>query len=897
MRKPPGAVRWLASCVLPRRDRESILDDLDEDFSRRPKHRHFYYLAQAVHLRLTTRRASSRPHILPHERGPMFATIWQDIRYGLRTLRGQPGFTAVAILSLAVGIGINSTIFAVVDNLLFRPLPFERPDTLVAVYTSDEAQSEFGSTSYPDLIDLSAQGSPFEQLIGHAMMFAAVSVEGTNRLAFGEVVTANYFSALGVRPVVGRGFSDDEGRGEGGHAVAVISERLWRTGFGARADITGATIRIKNRPYTVIGVAPAAFNGMMPGISAELWIPISMVDDVEPAGQIDVVPSATGTTRLQQRGNRWMFVKARLRSGVSVTQAQADAATVMARLERDYPVSNRNRRLTVMPAGQVRFHPDVDKNLRPLSAVLMGAVGLVLLIACANLANMLLARGVSRTKEMALRSALGAGRGRLIRQMVMESLLLSTAGGVLGLALAIWATSLLLRVQLPLELPLSLDLKIDWRLAAFAAGASVITGLLFGVWPALRASRPELVAALKDATPKASGRRFGLRQGLVVLQVAVSVVLLVGGLLLTRSVWAAVDTNPGFKTRGLVSATVSMDMLGYTETQSKLFFERAIALTRGLPGVEAVAFTERLPFSPNQQYTTIVVDGKPERAPATGASVDTTRVSAEYFSALGVPIVRGRNFDQRDTPESTRVAVVSEALAQRFFPDGDAVGGRLRLREQSGPIVEIVGIVRDYSILSLGEKPRSIIHFAGSQRVSTSGSLLVRTSGDGPALVSVVERNLRTLEPQLVFLELGTLERMVSTSLLPLSLGASLFGGLSGLAMMLAGIGLYGVIAFNVARRTKEIGIRMALGSTRGQVLRHVLREALSLVVVGTVIGCGLAGLGAQVLSGVLLGVTPFDLVSYAAAATLLMLTATLASVIPARRAASVDPLVALRTT
>ncbi len=826
----------------------------------------------------------------------MLSTLLQDARYAVRTLRQQPGFTLVATMSLAVGIGLNTTLFAVVDNLLFRPLPFERPDTLVSVYTSDERGSDFGSTSYPDLQDLTGPTAPFEHLIGHAMMFAAVGINGDNRLAFGEVVTANYFSALGVRPVAGRGFSPEDEKSEGGHLVTVISERLWRKSFASRSDIVGATFFIKNKPYTVIGVAPEAFNGMMPGLSAELWIPVSMVNDVEPAGQIDVVPSATGTTRLQQRGNRWMFAKARLREGVSAEQAQAAAVPIMADLAHAYPVSNRERQLTVVPAGNVRFHPDVDKNLRPVSALLMGAVGLVLLIACANLANMLLARGVSRTREMALRSALGAGRAQLVRQMVVESLLLSTAGGALGLVLAMWATSLLASATLPIELPLSFDLKIDWRLAAFATAVSVATGLAFGVLPALRASRPNLVSGLKDAAPEgSSGRRFGLRQGLVVVQVSVSVVLVVSGFLLARSVRAAFDMSPGFKTGGLVAATVSMDMLGYTDGQATQFFERALASAQRLPGVEAVAFSERLPFSPNHHRTSIVVDGRPELTPANGASVDTTRVSASYFATLGVPLVQGRTFDTRDTPDSIRAAVVTEALATRFFPNGNALGGRLRLRDQTGPVVEIVGIVRDYAIGTVGETAKPIIHFASSQRISTAGSLLVRTAGDGPALVAAVERDLRAAEPRLVFLELGTVDRMLATSLLPISLGASLFGGLSGLAMMLAGIGLYGVIAFNVARRTREIGIRMALGSTRGQVLRQVLHEALSLVIVGTLVGAALAALSAQALAGVLVGVTAFDPASYLAAAVMLMATATLASVIPARRAASVDPLIALR--
>lgn len=827
----------------------------------------------------------------------MWATLWQDIRYGLRTLRKAPGFTAVAVLSLAVGIGLNSAIFTIVDNVLFRPLPYAQPETVVALFTNEHAESRFGTSSYLDLQDVARDSASFSSVAGHSMMFAALGINGENRLAFGEVVTANFFSSLGIPLAAGRGFDPSHEVGEGAHPVALISHRLWQRSFGGSPDVVGRTLTIKDRPYTILGVVDAAYTGGMPGVASDLWIPVTMVDDVEPAGQIDVVPSATGTTRLTQRGNRWLFAKARLREGVTVEAAQANVQAIMAGLETTYPMSNRDRRGAVMPATSVRFHPDIDAVMRPAGIVLMGAVGLVLLIACANLASMLLARGASRTKEMALRSAIGASRMRLIRQMAVESVVLALLGGGAGLLLAVWATSWVVSARLPIELPIAFTLAIDWRLVAYTGGLSLLTGLAFGILPALKASRPQLVASLKDdATLAAPGRAFGVRHVLVVTQVAVSVVLLVSGVLMMRSLFAGLKTDPGFNMSGLVTATVSMDMHGYNADRSKLFFEQAGAQLRRLPGVQSVSFAERIPFSPNMHTTTILVDGRPEATPRTGAQVDTSRVTAEYFRTLDVPLVAGREFDSRDTPESMRVAIVSEALARTYFPDGDALGARLRLLTTTGPEVEIVGISKDYMVRQVGETPRPMIHFAASQRASTSYSILVRTSGDSGALVTDIQRQLQALEPRLIFLELGSLGRMAATSLLPISLGASVFAGLAGLALMLAGIGLYGVIAFSVSRRTKEIGIRMALGSTRGHVVTRVLREALILVGVGTVLGVGLAAVGTQALSSVLLGVTAFDPLSYFAAGTVLIAVAALAAIIPARRAASVDPLIALRT-
>ena len=827
----------------------------------------------------------------------LISSLWQDARYGLRSLRRYPGFAAVAVLSLALGIGLNAAIFTLVDTVLFKPMPVERPDTLAAVFTSSDDGEALGTTSYLDFLDMKRQNSSFSDMVGRAMMFTSVNISGQNRLAMGEVVTANYFSTLGIRLALGRGFTPDEETGEGAHPVVVLSDALWRQAYAGSRDAIGRTLLVKNRPYTIVGIAAPGFTGLTPGISTQMWVPISMVADVEPVGQTDVVPSATGTTRLERRGTRWLVTLGRLRPGATPQTAEANLSGIMTRLESDYPMSNRNRKPRVLPASASRIHPMVDAALRPTGALLMGAVGLVLLVACANLASMLLARGVARAREMALRSALGASRLRVARQLIVENVMLATAGGALGLGLASAGMRLLATFEAPVEVPISLAFSLDIRVILFTAALSLLTGLAFGLLPALRASRADLIPALKsEASLSASpGRRFGLGQLLVVGQVAVSLVLIVGGLLLSRSLLASKQLDLGFQPEGVGMATIGLDFSGYSAERGRQFYDLAQQRIARLPGVESVALTERMPLSNNVQTTQIVIDGHPEMTPATGASIDATQVSAAYFQTLGLRIVEGRGFDDRDSLESPRVAVVSQAFAKRFWPDGTAVGKRFRLREQAGPAVDIVGVVPDYKIRTVGEAPRPVIHFARSQHYQAYATILARTRGDVGELVVGMQRELYGLEPSLVVMDSGPFEKLVAMSLFPVRAGAMLIGSLASLAMLLAGVGLYGVMAFGVSRRTREIGIRMALGADRTLVARQVMGQGLLLVGAGGVVGVVLAALGAQTLRAALNGVTPLDPVSYAGALAVLVVAAAAACYVPARRAASVDPLRALR--
>jgi predicted permease len=837
----------------------------------------------------------------------MLASLWQDIRYALRTLRQQPLFATVAVASLALGIGLNAAVFTTVDALLLRPLPVQDPDRLAAVFTSHEHGEVFGTTSYPDFVDLAAESSAtFSALAGRSMMFAPVSLPSAtagpsgaggsnNRLVMGEVVTANYFTAIGVPPALGRAFTPEEDRGEGAHAVAVLSDRLWRQSFNASPDAIGRTFTLAGRPYTVVGVAPRTFEGLTPGLRMDLWIPISMVEDVEPVGMNAVVASP-GRTRLERRGSRWMSVVGRLAPGATPASAEAHLNAVMSRLGAAFPGSNADRRMRVTPAASIRVHPSVDGAIRPAGLVLLAAVALVLLVACANLASMLLARGIARGREIAVRSALGAGRGRLVRQLAVESLVLAAVAGAAGLLLARWTTGALMSVPMPVDLPVAFALTMDWRVVLFTAALSIVTGLAAGLLPALRASTADLVPALKaDAPLSTPGRRLTAGRGLVVVQVAVSLVLVVAGLLLVRSLAASRRVDPGFDVGRVSVASLSLDFQGYDEARGRAFYEQAVSRVERVPGVERVALADRLPFSPNAHTTSLVVDGRPDATPRDGLVTDTAWVSASYFDVMGLRILDGRGFDTRDTPDAPLVGVVNETLARRLWPGESAIGKRVRMGSQTGATVDVVGVMPDFKIRTVGEAPRPIIHFAASQRYSPYLSVIVRGSGDLAPIARQVEAELRAIEPGLVLMQSGPLSTLLDLSLFPVRAGAALIGGLAALAMLLSGLGLYGVIAFGVSRRTREIGIRMALGAGRGRIVGQVAREAIVLVGAGAVVGLGIAALSTQALRGVLLGVAPLDPVSFLAAVAVLAAAAALAAAVPARRAASIDPLRALR--
>ena len=826
----------------------------------------------------------------------MVEGVLKDLRYGLRVLLQSPGFSLVAILSLGLGIGVNTTIFSLVNEVLLRPLPVTHPNELVEIYTSGPKEFRYGTSSYPDYLDLRDQSKVFTGLLAYCMMPGNLSFEGKSELIMGEIVSGNYFDVLGVRAAVGRTFLPDEDRTPATHPVAVLGHGFWQRRFGADPTILGQQLKINGVSYTVIGIAPKRFSGTIPGLAPQLWVPMMMRSEVNIAGIQLAEANLTGDTPLQQRGNRWLFLKGRLKPGVSLAQARANLETIMARLQSEYPDSNQDKKPLLLAASQVRFHPMLDRILTPTAAVLMAVVGLVLLIACANVASMLLARASARRREIAVRLTLGATRGRLIRQFLSESILLSVLGGVGGLLLAYWATRLLLTFRPPTT-SITLQLGIDFRVLLFTLSVSLLTGLLFGLAPALQLSRTNLVPALKNETLGSAGRqrRFSLRDLLVAGQLAVSLVLLIGAALLVRSLRAAQETDVGFDPKGLAVMEINLKMHGYSAERGKVFYRELLEKVRALPQVESAALTNRVPLDTGANVEGVYIDGRTDPADRAGQPVYATYVGTDYFKTFGIALLRGRDFSAVDQEDSPRVAIVNQAMARLLWPDSNPMGQRFHLESLDGPSYEIVGVARDYKVHTVGEAPRPYLHLARSQLYSSGTNLVARTRGDAAQLVATLRREMLALDPDLVFLESRTMLDKLAISLFPVRTGATLLAISAILALLLAAVGLYGVIAYSVSRRTREIGIRMALGARSWAVVRLVLRQGLVLALIGIGVGLVLASAASRVLSGLLYGVGAIDPLAFASAALLLLAVALLANYIPARRAARVDPMIALR--
>jgi macrolide transport system ATP-binding/permease protein len=819
-----------------------------------------------------------------------------DLRFALRWLTRSPAFVAVAVASLAIGIAFNATIFAVVDSILLRPLPVRAPEQLVDIYTSGSDGEPWNTSSHPDYVDLRDRNRVFSGLAGHSAMMAAVRVGDRSRLVLGEVVTGNFFELLGIGAALGRTLtpSDDAA---GAERVAMISYRYWMREFGGTRDVIGRTLRVVNQPYTIVGVAPENFGGMLPMVSSEMWVAVRWLEDIEPAGITDVVPSPGARTRLERRGYRWMFVKGRLADGVTIDRARADLDALMAQLRREHVDTNKDRRLSLKATKDIRLHPQADGAIAAAAAGLMIAVGLVLAIACANVASMLLARASARQREISIRLAVGATRRDLMRQLIVESLLLSLAGGAAGLLLAAWAIQGIGLVQPPIELPISIDVRLDARVVLFAFAVSTLAGLLAGLMPALKASSPSIVNDLRGGVAHVvgAGRQWTLRDGLVAAQMAVTLVLLVSAALMTRSLVAAQDADVGFRTEGLAFLGMDVENAGYSPEHAPDFFRRALDRMRSIPGVQQAALSSRVPFSLNFNIEQIWVPGV-HSAGDRGAATANARVSAEYFETLGIRLLEGRLFTDADTPDTPRVLVINETMARRYWPKESAVGKQIRIRTETGPPHQVVGVVADHKVQTVGEAPKPYMHMAYSQQPSPYQVIVVRGKGDADVLLATVQRELLALERNLLFLGTQTMEGQVSATLYPMRVGATLLSASSAIAIVLAAIGLYGVIAYSVARRTREIGIRMALGAARASVVALVMRQGLTVAGAGLLAGVVLALLATQVLGGVLYGITAADPLSWAGAIALLLSIAALANLVPARRAARVEPTVALRT-
>lgn len=797
-------------------------------------------------------------------------TLLRDIRYGIRSLLKRPAFTAVALIALALGIGANTAIFSLVNAVLLRPLPFPESDRLVWVWGNIRNAGSRASVSPLDFLDYRKQNKTFEQFAATFGVPLHLNLTGSGepeRLTAAGV-TGNYFQALGVRPALGRTFLL-ENESPGRDQVAVLSYGLWQKRFAGDPAIVNKTVTLDGKTCDVIGVMPPDFNPQ----TAELWIPINF--DFSP--------------EMKQRKAHFLRPIGKLKAGVTLAQAQADIDAIARQLEEQYPGTNTGWSLRLVPLRE-----QIVGNIKPTLFILFGAVGFVLLIACANVANLLLVRAAARQKEIALRTALGAGRLRIVRQLITESLLLALLGGGLGTLLAIWGVDLMVAASAG-SIPPTAQVRIDATVLVFTLLIALLTGVLFGLAPALRTMKLNLSESLKEGGRGASAgaQRNRTRSLLVVLESAIAVVLLIGAGLLVRSLIQLQNTSPGFDAHNVLTMRVDLPLQKYaTPDKSANFFEQLESRVGSLPGVESVGFVTELPLSGQPNDMPFTVEGRPPVTIDQAFDADFRRVNHHYFQALRIPLLRGRNFTEQEVRQSAKVLVISDLLAREVFPNEDPLGKRL-VTAIGDRVFEIIGIVGDVRHRALEAQPAAAMYMPTYETGWTN--VVIRTQGDPLGLAAAVRQEVQAIDPDQPVADVKTMEQWVDTSVAAPRYRTAMLGLFAMLALVLASTGIYGVMSYSVAQRTHEIGVRMALGARQLDVLKLVVRQGMSRVVIG--VGLGLVGAIAltRVMTTLLFGVSAKDPVTFAAVATLLSVVALVACYIPARRAAKVDPLVALR--
>jgi predicted permease len=811
------------------------------------------------------------------------STLWQDLRYGARMLLKKPGFTLIAIVTLALGIGANTAIFSVVNGALLRPLQVKEPDRLVGLYRKIPQDPNYNRFSYPNYVDVRDRNQVFEGLA--AYYFAPFNLSGASQTerVFGKVVSGNYFSVLGVEMGLGRGFLPEEDRIPDAHPVVVISHGLWQRRFGGDPSMVGKTITINGFGFTVIGIAPQQFQGAELGMIPDVFVPMMMQSRAMP-----------GRNWLEDRGIGWLRVVGRLKPDVGERQAQAEMHTLAAQIRSEHPKVNESFGIAVI--ADFGIHPQFRDTARQFLLIIMAVVGLVLLIACANVANLLLARGAERQHEIGLRLALGAKRGRLIRQLLTESLLLALLGGAAALLITPWIIGALsVAIQQASPLPSPVEFQLDRRVLAFTMILAVLTGVIFGLAPAISAVRTDLLKIIKgDASGRASSRTR-LRSIFVCTQVALSLVLLIAAGLFIRSLQQAQRIDVGFETEHQLLMSFDLGLQGYSRERGKGFLQQLEQRVAGLPGVQSVTFASILPVGlGSDQDRGIVIDGYKPPSGLDSVVINFNIVGSNYFPTMGIPILQGRDFGAQDNEKSPPVAIINEAAARRFFPNQTAVGKRLRYGS-NGPEVEVIGIARDSKYITLGEETTPYLYSPMSQIYLSSVVMQVRTTGDPWSLVGAAQREVQALDRDLPLFSVKTMSQHLQGALLAPRLAATLLGVFGGVALLLAAVGIYGVVSFAVSQRTHEIGIRMALGARHGDIAWLVLRRGMLPVWIGMLIGASAALAVTRLLVSFLYGVSATDPATFAAVASLLGIVALLAAYLPARRATKVDPMVALR--
>jgi macrolide transport system ATP-binding/permease protein len=807
----------------------------------------------------------------------------EDLRYGFRALAKHRGFTAVALLSLALGIGANTTIFTLVNAILLRPLPVQDPAKLIALYTLDSGTPGFWGSSYPNYKDYRDRNQVFSSLLVYGSVRLNLTGGAEPRPAMGQLASANYFAVLGVNPVLGRSFLPEEDTTDGASAVAVISNRFWRREFGGDPGVLTRTLDLNGRPYRIVGVAPEGFEGLNTLNAADVWVPMTMYPALYPAPAL-----------VNQRRFLPFSVVGRLKPGVTLPQAQTAMQSIMQDLEREFPRDNHGRRVLLTTVTDAAIPPTSRPEIRRAGTVLIVVSAVVLIIACGNLANLLLARAAARTREITVRLALGASRWRLIRQLLTESVLLAILGGAAGLVLAVWARDLLWSMRPPAFNHAAVRMQLDRTVFAYNFLISVLTGVVFGLVPAIRATRGDLATDLKERSgpPASFNGHWNPRSLLVISQVAFSVVALVGAGLFIRSLRNAIRFDPGFDSAHLGIVVFNVTDHGYTEAQGRDFQRHALDLARAVPGVASATMANDWPFQVSLSRT-MSVEGRENPAGGDGQIILSEWVMPGFLQGVGIPLLRGRDFSPQDSKTSPHVVIVNQQAADVYWPGEDPLGKRVKFFGESTS-AEVIGVARTANYRAVGEKPLPFVYLSLQQYYFPTAALLIRTTGDPAVVLGTVRREVQALDRNLL-LQAETVHTTIQELLWAQRLSAGLLAVFGLLALLLATIGIYGVVSYLVAHRVREFGIRMALGATPNDVELMLLREGGRLVAAGVLVGMVLSLIGSRAVQSMLFVVSSYDAITFVLVPSFLTLVAILACWIPARRATHIDPMAALR--
>ena len=819
-------------------------------------------------------------------------SLRQDIRFGIRQLRKARGFTVIAILTLALGIGANTAIFTVVNTIFLHPLPVSDPDRLMAIFTTDQRNrgglNTFLPISQPNAKDVSERARSFSGVTMFTFAGVSMTIDGKPQSFTSQLVSGSFFDVLDVHAALGRTFRSEEDQ-PGAAGVIVLSHGVWERYFASNPNVVGKNVLLNGQGFTVIGVAPRGFQGTFDLGGPDMWLPTGAHDQV-----------LTGVLKDNYNDRRFLNFGAvgRLKPDVSVEQARAELKTIGSQLESDYPAPNKGRSFTVVPLLQSTINPNIQGQAERAGELMMGVVGLVLLIACANISNLLLARAAGRKREISIRLAIGASRGRIITQLLTESILLALAGGIVGLGVAVLARNLLWSFRPPfLQQSTNFELSLDSHVLFFTLLVSAGTGIVFGLMPAMQSSRPDLVTELKERSGSEvfSGRRFTARSAFVVVQFALSLVALIGAGLFLVSLRNAQNIDPGFDTHNLGMLSFDLGSLNYDAARMREFQRRALETVQTLPGVKSVTFATNVPmFGGAAISRSVFPEGEEGTSTRNGILTQTDDIAPDYFQTLGIPVIRGRQFDNSDREDSPKVAIINEAAARRFWPDQDPIGKRFKFFGEPY-VVQVVGVARNAKYNTLGEEPTPYMYLPLIQTPSPALTLFFRSSGDPRIVLASVRERVQELDRNLPLTNVWPIGEVISQALWAAKFAAALLSVFAGLAMILAAIGVYGVVAYSVGQRVREIGIRMALGARREDILGMIVRQSSVSLVIGLAAGFLVAFGLARMITSLLYGVSPGSPIPFALLPVLLAAVGLIATYIPARKATKVNPISALR--